>query len=81
MTNLIVREPLLNPSLQVIGYELTMQKSGNRLAEDAELESLLRHAGENFVSPDGSWLLGTNLLFLKVTPSHLSSTSQTLHQL
>jgi EAL and modified HD-GYP domain-containing signal transduction protein len=75
MTNLIVREPLLNPSLQVIGYELTMQKSGNRLAEDAELESLLRHAGENFVSPDGSWLLGTNLLFLKVTPSHLSSAS------
>jgi EAL and modified HD-GYP domain-containing signal transduction protein len=75
MTNLIVREPLLNPSLQVLGYELTMQKDGNQSPSDADLEYILRYVDENFVSSIRGWLLGPYRLFLEVTPSHLSSAS------
>jgi EAL and modified HD-GYP domain-containing signal transduction protein len=75
MTNLIVREPLLNQSLQVLGYELAMRKDGNQSPSDADLEYILRYAGENLVSSVRGWLLGSCRLFLEVTPSHLSSAS------
>ena len=40
-TNYIVREPLLDPSQRVIGYELLWQQGGQAMP-DAELERLVK---------------------------------------
>jgi c-di-GMP-related signal transduction protein len=64
----IIREPLLGPKQQVLGYRLNWQSGGDseggpRLAEVA---------ADAFQDADGNWLLGGLLIFLMATPASLA---------
>jgi len=71
--NFIVREPLLDPSQCVLGYELFWQQTGNG-ADNASEESaqvLIGFVAEQLTSSDMRWN-GNGLLFMDATPALLS---------
>jgi EAL and modified HD-GYP domain-containing signal transduction protein len=72
-TNYIVREPLLDPKQQVIGYELSWQQNGSAPSTDAELEALIGFVAGQVVNDDDEWLLRSKLLFLDAVPAMLST--------
>lgn len=72
----IVREPLLDPQQQVLGYELTWQQSSSDdRAQRADPVALADFVGQQLNDPDGTWLLSGNLLFLEAPPALLQADS------
>ena len=72
----IVREPLLDPKQQIIGYELRVQ----HLALDCDLVTpaqdflaLADYVARNMQDAEKGWLLGKNLVFLRAEPPLLLS--------
>jgi EAL and modified HD-GYP domain-containing signal transduction protein len=72
-THYIVREPLLDPKQQVIGYELSWQRGADESHSGAALESLIAFVASQVVAEDGAWLLRSKLLFLDAVPAMLST--------
>lgn len=70
--NFIVREPLLDPKQQVLGYELGWQHTISGM-EDADSLALVEFVGEQFDDPNEGWLLRNHLLFLPATQALLAS--------
>jgi len=71
-TNYIVREPLLDATQRVIGYELLWQQSGQALPA-ADLEALVGFVAGNVNHPEHGWLLRDKQLFLDAVPAMLST--------
>ncbi len=73
--NFIVREPLLDPTLKVLGYALSWQGPDGYLSKPSELDLqvLAAFAGERFTHPERGYLMAGSLLFLNVTPETLRS--------
>lgn len=69
---IIVREPLLDPKQQVIGYELSCQNAADGMASDADLQGLAAQLGM-LDDAESGWQLGSQLLFLESTPALLCS--------
>ena len=73
--NYIVREPLLDPKQQVIGYELSVQhpESDREIVTPADdFRALASFVGNNMQDPEKGWLLGANKIFLKADPALLT---------
>jgi c-di-GMP-related signal transduction protein len=70
-TNYIVREPLLDPTQRVIGYELCWQQDGKQVGV-ADLEDLVGFVAEQLVDDAGAWLLREKNLFLDAVPAMFS---------
>lgn len=69
----IVREPLLDPSQRVLGYELSWQQGVNAAAPQAELEALVGFVAAQFNDDERGWLLRDKVLFLDAVPGMLST--------
>ncbi len=67
--NFILREPLLNPKQQVIGYELSWQQKNAEPLTDEELNSLLEFVAAQFNDEDTGWQLADSLVFLETAPA------------
>ena len=63
--NFMLREPLLNPRQQVIGYELSWQLTGAEPIADVDLNALLEFVAAQLIDPALGWLLGESLIFLE----------------
>jgi len=70
--NYIVREPLLDATQRVIGYELLWQQ-GNQPVLDADLEELVGFVAEHVQDDEHGWLLRDKMLFLDAVPAMLST--------
>lgn len=72
--NFVIREPLLDPKQQVLGYELTWQRTGiDSGISNIDLLSLFGFIGLHLNKPETGWALGNNSLFLEAKPGLLSS--------
>ena len=73
--NFIVREPLVDPKQQVIGYELFWQQTGtnNQLPGNEALIELLTCAAVYLNDEEAGWLMGNMLLFVETSPALLNS--------
>lgn len=71
----IVREPLLDPKQQVLGYELTWQQSGSDAdpGNDGDPVALAEFIGQQLNDAEAGWLLGGQLLFLDASPALLTA--------
>ena len=73
-TNFIVREPLLDASQRVLGYELSWQGNGaDTGVGNTDLLMLFAYASKHLKNPDTGWLLGGHQLFLEARPQLLSN--------
>jgi c-di-GMP-related signal transduction protein len=73
--NFIVREPILDSKQKILGYELTLQKSGSGAAAntDDDLDQLAIFVASQLHCAEGGWLLGENLIFMESRPALLAS--------
>ncbi|RJX30845.1 MAG: HDOD domain-containing protein [Oxalobacter sp.] len=72
--NFVIREPLLDPRQQALGYELTWQRTGiDSGISNVDLLSLFAFVGKHLNPAETGWALGGNLLFLEAKPALLSS--------
>ena len=73
--NFILREALLDPSMRVLGYELSWQNADGYLSQPSELDlqSLAGFAGERFMHAERGYLLDGTMVFLGATPETLRS--------
>lgn len=71
-TNFLVREPLLDPSQRVLGYELSWQREA-AAASAATLEELVSFVAEHLNDAERGWLLRDKTLFLEAVPAMLST--------
>ena len=72
--NFIVREPLLDPKQQIIGYELSVQHpEADReiVTPEEDFRALASFVGDRMQDAEHGWLLGTNKIFLKAIPALL----------
>jgi len=71
----IVREPLLDPKQQVLGYELGWQQSssGSSAQGSVNAVALAELLGQQLHDSDGRWPLGSTLLFLRASPALLAA--------
>jgi len=71
----IVRSPLISPTHQILGYELSWYSidATGGFSGDDELLSLLSFAASQLVKDDGTWLLGDLVLYYEVTPAVIAS--------
>ena len=70
----IVREPLLDPKLQVLGYALSWQgKTSSASLSNADLLLLFAFASKHLNSPESGWMLGGSALFLEARPQLLAN--------
>lgn len=71
----LIRSPLVSPAHQILGYELSWYSSveGGALSGDEELLALTSFASSQLIKSDGTWLLGSLILFFEVTPAVLAS--------
>jgi EAL and modified HD-GYP domain-containing signal transduction protein len=74
----ILREPLLNPKQQVIGYELSWQQKSADPLSDQELNSLLEFVAAQFNDDEVGWLLADSLVFLETVPALFKAPALTL---
>jgi EAL and modified HD-GYP domain-containing signal transduction protein len=77
----IVREPLLNPTQQVIGYELSWQSidQAGSMASDEDLLELVTFSATQLQNEESGWLLNDSVLFFEATPALIAaSVVQTL---
>lgn len=70
--NFIVREPLLDPKQNVIGFQLSWQhpELSTELSTD-DLSALMAFVAEQLVDEDAGFLLGDSVLFLDAVPELL----------
>lgn len=64
----VVREPLLDPKQQVIGYELSVQHpeaDRDIVGPGEDFHALAAFVGTTMQGEDGTWLLGPHRIFLK----------------
>lgn len=74
--NFLVREPLLDPKQQIIGYELSVQhpESDREIVTPAEdFRALTSFVGDQMQNEENGWLLGTNKIFLMAETGQLLS--------
>ena len=73
--NFISREPLLDASSRVLGYELTWQSPDGYQSQPSEtdLQSLLSFVGERFTHGERGYLMEGTTVFLGATPETLRS--------
>ncbi|MDY7575345.1 EAL and HDOD domain-containing protein [Actimicrobium sp. CCI2.3] len=73
--NFIVREPLLDPTLKVLGYALSWQGADGASfpVSEMDLQALAAFAGERFTHPERGYLMAGSMLFLTATPETLRS--------
>jgi len=72
--NFIVREPLLGPKQQVLGYALNWQQAATEGdAAAAESVALAETVAQHLVDPESGWLLENSVLFLPATAALLAS--------
>lgn len=71
----IVREPLLDPKQQVLGYELGWQHadSASGRPDEAGAIALADFVGQQLNDAEAGWLLSGHLLFLPATPGLLTA--------
>jgi c-di-GMP-related signal transduction protein len=71
----IVREPLLDLTLKVLGYALSWQGPDGDLSQPGEtdLQALAAFAGERFTHAERGYLMAGSMLFLNATPETLRS--------
>ena len=72
---IIAREPLLDPSWALLGYEFLAQDRDQVLSFDAEIEAITACAASSLCDDEGNWLLGEQQVFLEATPALLASHS------
>lgn len=72
-SNFIVREPLLDPSQRVLGYELSWQQHDGQVFSAEDLESLVGFVAEHVNHDEHGWLLRDKILFLQAVPAMLST--------
>ena len=74
-SDFIVREPLLDPKQQVLGYELSWQQSGSDkgLPGASNPVALAGLIGQHLNNGESGWLLGGALLFLQASPELLAT--------
>jgi EAL and modified HD-GYP domain-containing signal transduction protein len=72
-SNFIIREPLLDPQLRIVGYHLAWQRNAPQASTDAELEAFLGLLAGALNDADQGWLLGNKVLFLDAVPALLST--------
>lgn len=67
--NFIVREPLLDRTQRVIGFQLSWQNQSNAVETDPEtLSELLELVANQFHDEDGNFLLDDSVIFLEAVP-------------
>ncbi|MEC5218185.1 c-di-GMP-related signal transduction protein [Actimicrobium sp. GrIS 1.19] len=73
--NFILREPLLDPTLRVLGYELTWQGEDGYVSQPSEidLQAMAAFVGERFTHPEQGYQMDGTLIFLGATPETLRS--------
>ena len=73
--NFIVREPLLDPKQNVLGYELIWQQTGSDSSaiDDEDAGALMSFVAGQFKDEADGWKMGGSLLFLEATPGLLAS--------
>lgn len=73
--NFIVREPLLDATQQVLGYELSWQhrSADGGMASDEDLHDLVDFAAARLNDDEAGWLLRDSVLFLEATPALIAS--------
>jgi c-di-GMP-related signal transduction protein len=70
--NFIVREPLLDRTQKVIGFQLSWQNQSNAIETDPEaLSSLLQIVAEQFHDDEKGFLLDDSVIFLEAVPALL----------
>jgi len=72
-SNFIIRDPLLDPRLRVVGYHLAWQRNALQASTAAQLETLLGLLAGALNDPEQGWLLGDKVLFLDAVPALLST--------
>ena len=74
-TNFILREALLDPTLKVVGYELSWQSADGYLSQPSErdLQSMIAFVGERLTHAERGYLLAGTQLFVAATPETLRS--------
>ncbi|GAA4034730.1 EAL and HDOD domain-containing protein [Actimicrobium antarcticum] len=73
--NFISREPLLDPSLRVLGYDLSWQGADGYLSQPSEsdLQALAAFVGERFHHAERGYLMAGTTIFLSATPETMRS--------
>ncbi len=73
--NFILREPLLDPGMRVLGYELSWQNADGYLSQPSEfdLQSMAAFAGERFTHAERGYLMDGTWIFVGATPETLRS--------
>jgi EAL and modified HD-GYP domain-containing signal transduction protein len=72
--NFTVREPLLDASQQLLGYELAWHNTRNGdLPSDEDLLELASFIASQLNDEDSGWLLPDSLLFIEATPAVIAS--------
>lgn len=70
----IVREPLLDPSQRVIGFQLSWQQNAKAAELDTtELSALMSFVANELGDEDGKFLLDDSLIFLEAVPGLLQA--------
>ncbi|CAN5239493.1 EAL domain-containing protein [soil metagenome] len=68
----IIREPVLGPKENVLGFALTWQQGSDPDTGDDDAADRIALVSQKLVDPENGWLLGDNQIFLQVTPALLS---------
>ncbi len=72
--NFIVREPLLDPTQRVIGFQLSWQSGAKNAEVDiSTLSSLMSFVAAEFHDDEKGFLLGDSLIFLEAIPGLLQA--------
>jgi len=72
--NFIVREPLLDPTQRVIGFQLSWQAGAKNVEVDiSTLSSLMSFVASEFHDEEKGFLLGDSLIFLEAVPGLLKA--------
>lgn len=77
----IVREPLLDPKQQVIGYALSVQHpeaDRDLVGPGEDFHALADFVGNNMQDEEGAWLLGSHRIFLKADAGMLTDEAVTM---
>jgi c-di-GMP-related signal transduction protein len=74
-TNFIVREALLDPTMKVVGYELSWQNADGYVSQpsEADLQSMVAFVGERFTHAERGYLMAGTKIFVGATPETLRS--------
>ena len=73
--NFIIREPLLDKTQRVIGFQLSWQNQSTTSLSLEKLTALLDFVAEQFNDDDNGFLLDDSLVFLEAVPALLQSES------